>query len=139
MVITDIEMPWQDGLSMMQSIRRTHPEVFTLYMTGNPGPYHQRLSEEAHTYAAGLLYKPFTRSDLLRVMTDVVTRPSSGRRPLAACISPEAVDPSFSHPAKHDLASLSAASFQREHRHEKIDRLFADDNHLDGIRAGGRG
>jgi len=25
-VITDIEMPWQDGLSMMQSIRQTHPD-----------------------------------------------------------------------------------------------------------------
>ena len=47
MVITDIEMPWLDGLSMMKLIRQTHPQAFTLYMTGNPGPYHQELKKEA--------------------------------------------------------------------------------------------
>ena len=43
MIITDIEMPWLNGLSMVASIRRTHPKVLALYMTGNPGPYQHQL------------------------------------------------------------------------------------------------
>jgi DNA-binding NtrC family response regulator len=139
MVITDIEMPWQDGLSMMQSIRRTHPEIRTIYMTGNPGPYQQRLRDEAHRYAARLLLKPFTRSDLLRTMTDVVTFEAPDRQSADLPCSTGAAEPSLRKPTQYDLASLSAASFQRERRYEKMDRPFIDDHHAGGIRAGGRG
>ena len=37
LVVTDIEMPWQDGIAMMHAIRRHAPMVRTLYMSGNPG------------------------------------------------------------------------------------------------------
>lgn len=139
MVITDIEMPWQDGLSMMRSIRLTHPEVFTLYMTGNPGPYHQQLKKEADTFGAGLLYKPFTRSELIQAMTEVLTQASPGECATVSLTSQPAVDRANPHPAKHDLESLSVANFQREYRYEKIHRLFADHDHVGGLHAGSRG
>jgi len=139
MVITDIEMPWQNGLSMMRAIRRTHPDVFTLYMTGNPGPYHQQLKKEADTYGAGLLNKPFTRSDLLQSMTDVLDPSSSLQRSGASAAPRSGVTPSMLQPAKHDLESLSVANFQRGYRYEKIHRPFADHHHFDGVRAGSRG
>jgi DNA-binding response OmpR family regulator len=139
MVITDIEMPWQDGLSMMKSIRRTHPEVFTLYMTGNPGPYHQQLTKEADTFGAGLLNKPFTRSELLRSMTEILSQASPGQHSRLSLKPQAAVDLSDFHPAKHDLESLSVANFQREYRYEKIHRPVADRHYVGGIRAGSRG
>jgi len=139
MVITDIEMPWQDGLSMMKTIRRTHPDVFTLYITGNPGPYYQQLAEEACTYGAGLLNKPFTRSELLQSLSDVLAPSSTGHQPVVSGTPGPVVRASNLQPAKHDLESLSVANFQREYRYEKIHRPFADPHHLDDIRAGSRG
>ena len=139
MIITDIEMPWQNGLSMVASIRRTHPKVLTLYMTGNPGPYQLQLDEETAAFGAGLLHKPFTRSDLIQAMTAVATRKSSLGHPRASLTQRAATDHPNRHPAVHDLASLSAADFQREHRYEKVLRPFVDGHDLDGIRAGSRG
>jgi len=139
MIITDIEMPWQNGLSMMASIRRTHPKVLTLYMTGNPGPYQHQLQEEADAFGAGLLHKPFTRSDLIQAMTAVASRESHSRHP-CACLAPRtAIGRSTSTTVMHDLASLSAADFQREDRYEKFHRSFVDGHHPGGIRAGSRG
>ena len=139
MIITDIEMPWQDGLSMMASIREVQPEVLTLYMTGNPGPYHQRLEDDAELYGAGLLNKPFTRNDLLRAMTHAITHASWGRRSVASGAPLTSAGVSARVPAKHDLASLSTANFQRKSRYAKINRLYADDSYAGGFRAGGRG
>lgn len=126
MVITDIEMPWQDGLSMMQAIRRIDPTVVTVYMTGNPGPYQHRLEQEAQTYAAGILYKPFTRSELLRSVREVAALASPGRNALRSLMAPGCLGPSAAPPVKQGVASLSCASFQRECRYTKIDRGFAD-------------
>ena len=139
MVITDIEMPWQNGLSMMAAIRRTHPKILTLYMTGNPGPYHHQLQEEADAFGTGLLHKPFTRSDLIQAMTAVATRASLARHP-CACLTPRTgMGRPACNTAMHDLASLSAADFQREDRYEKFHRPFVDGHHLGDIRTGSRG
>ncbi len=139
LIITDIEMPWQDGLSMMKLIRRTHPKVFTLYMTGNPGPYYRQLKEEVDTYGAGLLNKPFTRNDLLQSLTEVVTRTSFPKSRCASLKPQQVPGPLNPQPAKYPIGSLSVANFQREYRYEKNHRPFAGHHHDDGIRAGSRG
>ena len=72
LVVTDIEMPWQDGISMVQAIRRHDPLVRTLYMTGNPGPYLASLKLEQRCHSVAVLYKPFTRSALLGAIHDVM-------------------------------------------------------------------
>jgi DNA-binding response OmpR family regulator len=131
MVITDIEMPWQDGLSMMQSIRLLQPGVATLYMTGNPGPYLERLKEERLTYGAGLLNKPFTRGELLRSVGDLVYKSVLGQ--------PLQPSPAALNPIRNDLASLSSAHFQREGRYESNHHGVAGSIYSDGLRAGGRG
>ncbi|MGD9333270.1 MAG: response regulator [Desulfobacterales bacterium] len=139
MVITDIEMPWQDGLSMMQLIRQTHPHVYTIYMTGNPGPYQRCLDAERDTYQASVVYKPFTRSDLLQAVTEVVMQPSPSRRALHPGNPLGSVDPTSYPPENRCLASLSAASFRRERGYEKIDRMVGLGSYLDASPAGGRG
>ena len=136
LILTDIEMPWQDGLSMMQTIRLTHPEVYTIYMTGNPGPYQQSLDLECATYPSTVVYKPFTRNALLRAVSNSVhQRPmtlSSHRPPIA----PRGVDQRAAPPVNTQIASLSAASFQGEHRHEKTYRVITGSRAFDGIRTG---
>ena len=85
LVVTDIEMPWQDGISMVHAIRRHAPMVRALYMTGNPGPYMASLKMEQRCHPVGVLYKPFTRTALLRAVQDVArldTRPP-GKHPAA--------------------------------------------------------
>ena len=136
-VITDIEMPWQDGLSMIQSIRQTHPDLPTIYMTGNPGPYQERLDDERKAYSAGIVNKPFTRTELLRAVINIQALPApTSLRPLP---SPQGIGPTSYHPEKQRMASLSAASFQREHRDESINRLFANDGYFTGTHASSRG
>ena len=139
MVITDIEMPWQDGLTMMRSIRRIRPDVFTLYMTGNPGPYQQRLDEEVETYAAGLLHKPFTRGELLCGVRDVVAKALPLQRALRTLTEPEAIDPLSECTVKRQLASLSSACFQREEGFEKEGCDVSGNPLWNGLHAGGRG
>lgn len=133
-VITDIEMPWQDGLSMMQSIRQTHPDIPTIYMSGNPGPYQQRLDDEQRTYAAGIVHKPFTRADLLRAVTEI--RTLSVPKPHRPMETLRATGPTSCNPGPYRMASLSAARFQPEHRYEKINGLFSDDGYVAGSHAG---
>lgn len=139
MVITDIEMPWLDGLSMMASIRRIQSDVFTLYMTGNPGPYQQRLMEERQRCGAGLLSKPFTRSELLRSVGEVVAQARQGQRFCPTPRSAAFISEICAKPMKRDVASLCSAHFQREKRYENDDRDFAGGLSFDGIRAGSRG
>jgi CheY-like chemotaxis protein len=133
-VITDIEMPWQDGLSMMQSIRQTHPDIPTIYMTGNPAPYQRRLDDEQRAYAAGIVHKPFTRADLLRAVTEI--RALSARKPHRLMDPLRAEGPTACNPKPHCMASLSAARFQPEHRYEKINGLFSGDDNFAGRHAG---
>ncbi|MDJ0812028.1 MAG: response regulator [Desulfobacterales bacterium] len=121
LVVTDIEMPWQDGISMVQSIRRHAPLVRTLYMTGNPGPYLASLKLEQRCHPVGVLHKPFTRSALLRAINDValleispaMVRQTSGR----------AAVPNHK---KRFRESLSRAKFKVEGLYERAERPYDD-------------
>ncbi|GEM_PF-734097 len=137
MVITDIEMPWQDGLSMMRVIRQKQYDIATLYMTGNPGPYQQHLDREHANYGAETILKPFTRSDLLRAVADVAIQ--SAHAPMSfRPVPPQPTGESTArHPVRCGTASLSAASFQQERRYGKANRFFNDSDNFDGILAGG--
>jgi CheY-like chemotaxis protein len=64
-VITDIQMPELDGLGMMQSIRTINPCVKTIYMSGEVEKYQALLDRETAEFAAQILRKPFTRSNLV--------------------------------------------------------------------------
>ncbi len=121
LVVTDIEMPWQDGISMVHAIRRHAPMVRTLYMTGNPGPYLSSLKMEQRCHPVGVLHKPFTRTAFLRAVQDVAlleSRPP-GKHP----------KPSKTSAAKTQRfrESLHRAKFKVEGIYEK-----AENPHLGG-------
>ena len=140
MILTDIEMPWQDGLSMMTAIRRIQPAIPTLYMTGNPGPYQHALNLEIERHGAGLLNKPFTRSELLCGVNAVLARAFCQVGPDRIASSNDAtIGPPSTTRAQNDIASLSLAHFQREGGYEKNDRNGVPGRYPDDLRAGGRG
>jgi len=136
MVITDIEMPWRDGLSMMKHIRKTHPNVYTIYMTGNPGPYHQRLMEEQRHYAAGIINKPFTRTELLQAVDDAARQVSTARSPHRPIHPQWSNRMGSDHLAKQSMASLSAASFREERCYAKTDYFDPGSGTFGGIHTG---
>ena len=120
LVVTDIEMPWQDGISMVQSIRRCDPLARALYMTGNPGPYLASLSLEQRCHPVAVLYKPFTRSALLRAINDVML---------------QEINPAMAHQVAAQRAvpkkqrfreSLSRAKFKVEGLYEKAEHPYSD-------------
>jgi DNA-binding NtrC family response regulator len=121
LVVTDIEMPWQDGISMVHAIRRHAPMVRTLYMTGNPGPYMASLKMEQRCHPVGVLQKPFTRTAFLRAVQDVAL--------LEARPPGERTAPRKTATAKtqHFRESLHRAKFKVEGIHET-----AENPHLGG-------
>jgi DNA-binding NtrC family response regulator len=132
LVVTDIEMPWQDGISMVQAIRRHAPSVRTLYMTGNPGPYRASLKIEQRCYPVRVLHKPFTRSALLRAVNEAALldeRPATSRqtRTRAAVVMEQGFRES-SYRARAEVEGL----------YEKAQRPHIDGLHFTGRLKGGR-
>ncbi len=136
LVVTDIEMPWQDGIAMMHAIRRHAPMVRTLYITGNPAPYLATLKMEQRCHPVGVLHKPFTRTAFLRAVQEVALLEACppGERP-APCKTPTARTQRFRE-------SLHRAKFKVEGIYEKAEnphlggRHFADRVRRDRRRAG---
>lgn len=64
-VITDIQMPGENGFDMMNHIREQDPKVKTIYMSGNLEEFNSLLEEEKSKYQVNSLKKPFSREDLI--------------------------------------------------------------------------
>jgi DNA-binding NtrC family response regulator len=69
LVITDIQMPEINGLKLMEIIRMHNPEVKTIYISADLSRFWTRLEEEKTKYQARFLEKPFSRSELLRLVS----------------------------------------------------------------------
>ena len=68
-IITDIHMPKKNGLEMMEKIRVLNPRVRTIYMSGDPSPFGSLLEEERNRYQVSILQKPFSRIELIRLVS----------------------------------------------------------------------
>ncbi len=68
LVLTDIQMPGENGLELMQHIRTHNPAVRTIYMSGDLDRYLFPLEEEKRKYPVNLLEKPFSRRDLVSLL-----------------------------------------------------------------------
>lgn len=69
LIITDIEMPEKDGLEMMAHIRKHNPGMSAIYMSADLDRYRPRLEEEKKRYEVGLLQKPFSKMQLMRLIS----------------------------------------------------------------------
>lgn len=70
-VVTDIELPGESGLEMIQRIRRHEPKVRTIYVTADPDAFRSRLHDEQIKFRARLLRKPFSRAELVRLVSEI--------------------------------------------------------------------
>ena len=69
LVLTDIQMPKKNGLELVRDIRCHNPCVRTIYMSADLGQYWFPLEEEKERYHVGVLEKPFSRDDLLSLVS----------------------------------------------------------------------
>ena len=68
-VLTDIQMPEKNGFELMESIRCHNPAVRTIYMSGNLTQFQSNLGEEMEKYHARALEKPFSKEELIRLIS----------------------------------------------------------------------
>ncbi len=71
-VLTDIAMPFMDGVAMIRALRKLNPEVKTIAMSGLVNPEHS--AELSDLHVKSVLSKPFTAEDLLVAVRDIVTK-----------------------------------------------------------------
>jgi len=71
-VITDLHMPGANGIELMNNIRKQDPGVKTIYMSGDMPRLFPLLYEEKRKYPVRLLRKPFSREELLNLLTEFV-------------------------------------------------------------------
>jgi DNA-binding NtrC family response regulator len=72
-VITDIQMPRENGLEMMGHIRAHDPMIKTIYMSGDIDPYRPFLKEEKRKYPVSFFEKPFSMDSLKMVVLEPTT------------------------------------------------------------------
>lgn len=65
LVITDIQMPGENGFELMNHIRQQDPMVKTIYMSGNLSEFYPVLETERGLYPINYLDKPFSREELI--------------------------------------------------------------------------
>lgn len=70
LIITDIEMPAKNGLEMMAHVRAHNPGVGTIYMSAEFDRFRSQLEEEKKRYQVGFLQKPFSRLELMRLISE---------------------------------------------------------------------
>lgn len=68
LVITDIRIGKEDGLKLMDYIRNFAPNIETIYMTGGLNRCYSLLEKEMKMHRASCLEKPFSGTDLLRLV-----------------------------------------------------------------------
>jgi CheY-like chemotaxis protein len=69
LVLTDIQMPEKNGLELIKQIRCHNPGVRTIYMSGDLGLYGTPLEEEKEKYHVGVLEKPFSKNELINLVS----------------------------------------------------------------------
>ena len=80
LVILDIFMPERDGLETIRSIRRTHPGLKILAISGTAGGQLERALTFAHEFGADAeLHKPFSPDVLRTMVRSLLSEPRSER------------------------------------------------------------
>jgi DNA-binding response OmpR family regulator len=62
LLITDLQMPGADGLTVIREARRLQPDIFTLMITGHAGQY--PVADVLAAGTADIIFKPFHMNEL---------------------------------------------------------------------------
>jgi CheY-like chemotaxis protein len=69
LIITDIHMPGENGLKMMERIRTHDPMIRTIYMSGDMRSFRAALLEEEKKYPVCFFEKPFPLESLQQFLS----------------------------------------------------------------------
>lgn len=75
LIITDIQMPRENGFEMMARIRTHEPMIQTIYMSGDIGPFQAILQEEEKRYPVTIFEKPFSLERLRKFVSGTTGGP----------------------------------------------------------------
>ena len=75
LVLTDLAMPFMDGIALIRTLKQMKPDVRVIASTGLGGP-DGRANEIAHLNVRASLTKPYNKNKLLATLRDVLTQPS---------------------------------------------------------------
>jgi YesN/AraC family two-component response regulator len=70
-VLTDIAMPYMDGVTMTRAIKKINPNIKTVAMSGLMNA--EQTAELQNLKVNAFLSKPFTAETLLVTLSDVLT------------------------------------------------------------------
>jgi DNA-binding NtrC family response regulator len=71
-LLIDVKMPEQDGMSLIRAVKKQWPKVPIVVMSGYPTP--ETIAEGLHVGAEEFIAKPFTPDELLRVVHQVLQK-----------------------------------------------------------------
>ncbi len=74
LVVTDIHMPGENGLELMEHIRTHNPMVRTIYMSGDLDSFLLPIEEERKRYPVSYLEKPFSKNDLVGLVSGLTAQ-----------------------------------------------------------------
>jgi len=74
LVVTDIRMPGENGLELMEHIRMHNPMARAIYMSGDLDNFLSPLEEEKKRYPVSYLEKPFSKNDLMGLVSGLTAR-----------------------------------------------------------------
>ncbi len=77
-ILTDIHMPGENGLELIKRICRHNPKVRAIYMSGDWITFQSAMEEEEKKLHARFLRKPFSLTELMRVLSECLE--SCGKR-----------------------------------------------------------
>ena len=69
LVITDIQMPGKNGFELMKDIRVHNPKIRTIYMSSYLSRFRSLLEQEKKRYHASFLRKPFSKVELIGLVS----------------------------------------------------------------------
>ncbi|MBA4395715.1 MAG: hypothetical protein C0407_19350 [Desulfobacca sp.] len=72
LVITDIQMPGENGFELMNHIWRDDPTMKTIYMSGDLSQYYPMLNRQRGTHSVSVLNKPFSRNELINMVFELL-------------------------------------------------------------------
>jgi PAS domain S-box-containing protein len=86
LVLTDLAMPFMDGVALIRTLQKMKPDVRVIASTGR-GDQDERANEIAHLNVRANLTKPYNKNKLLTTLHDVLTKaPDSQTKNVPAII-----------------------------------------------------